>query len=327
YLLGEVLFDPGDIVITEAPSYFVYHSLLQSHGARVLTVPMDDGGLKLDALEALFERLARSGELARVKLIYTVDYFQNPTGLTLVESRRPKLLELIRRYSRTQRILILEDAAYREVRFAGRDLPSIKRFDDRNEHVVYTSTFSKPLSPGMKTGYALLPGELVEPFLNLKGSHDFGSNNLAQHLIDRLMASGEYARHLQVLREVYRSKCDLMLRSLEKEFADFPGVTWTVPAGGLFLWVRFPEAIDAGPGGTLAKAALESGVLYVPGEFAHVADDAGRAPRNEARLCFGVVEPQEIPEAIRRLRAACRFAQSDSRARTLSRKDDFLSSW
>ncbi|HXD86386.1 MAG TPA: PLP-dependent aminotransferase family protein, partial [Urbifossiella sp.] len=238
--------------------------------------------------------------------IYTVDYFQNPTGLTLVESRRPKLLELIRRYSRTQRILILEDAAYREVRFAGRDLPSIKRFDDRNEHVVYTSTFSKPLSPGMKTGYALLPGELVEPFLNLKGSHDFGSNNLAQHLIDRFMASGEYARHLQALREVYRSKCDLMLRSLEKEFTDFPGVTWTVPAGGLFVWVRFPEGVDAGPGGSLAKAALESGVLYVPGEFAHVADDVGRAPRNEARLCFGVVEPREIPEAIRRLRTACR---------------------
>ncbi|HEY2909347.1 MAG TPA: PLP-dependent aminotransferase family protein [Gemmataceae bacterium] len=306
YLLGELLFDPGDIVVTEAPSYFVYHSLLQSHGARVLTVPMDDNGLRLDALEALFERLDRSGELGRVKLLYTVDYFQNPTGLTLAESRRPRLLELVRRYSRSQRILILEDAAYRELRFSGRDLPSIKRFDDRNEQVVYTSTFSKPLSPGMKTGYALLPEELVEPFLNLKGSHDFGSNNLAQHLIDRFMASGEYARHLQVLREVYRSKCDLMLRSLEKEFADFPGVTWTVPAGGLFLWVRFPEGVDAGPAGSLAKASLESGVLYVPGEFAHVADDAGRAPRNEARLCFGVVEPRQIPEAIRRLRAACR---------------------
>ncbi len=148
YLLGEVLFDPGDIVITEAPSYFVFHSLLQSHGAKVLSVPMDADGMDTDALEALLERLARTGELSRVKVIYTVDYFQNPTGLTLSVDRRAKLVELARRFSTDQRVIVLEDAAYRELRYSGEDLPSVKRFDPMNEFVVYTSTFSKPCAPG-----------------------------------------------------------------------------------------------------------------------------------------------------------------------------------
>ena len=306
YLLGEVLFDPGDIVITEAPSYFVYHSLLQSKGARVLAVPMDDGGMDVDALESLLTRLDRSGELAKVKLIYTVDYFQNPTGLTLAEDRRPRLVDLARRFSKHHRIVILEDAAYRELRYSGHDIPSVKSFDAGNEFVVFASTFSKPLSPGLKTGYALMPGDLVEPMLHLKGSHDFGSTNLAQHIIDRIMETGDYCRHVEKLRALYSEKCDLMMRSLEGEFADWPEVSWTMPAGGLFLWVRFPEHLDAGPNGPLVQAALDSGVLYVPGEFAHVPDENGRVPRNEARLCFGVVEPNQIPEAMRRLRAACR---------------------
>lgn len=310
YLLGEVLFDPGDIVITEAPSYFVYHSLLQSHGARVLAVPMDDDGMDVDALESLLERLDRGGELSRVKLVYTVDYYQNPTGLTLAGSRRPRLVEVVRQYSTHHRIVILEDAAYRELRFSGHDLPSVKRFDETNEFVVYTSTFSKPLSPGLKTGYALLPRDLVEPLLHLKSSHDFGSTNLAQHVIDRLLATGEYDRHVEKLRAVYRRKRDAMLGALAREFADFPGMRWTVPAGGLYVWLTFPPHVDAGPRGPLVPAALDAGVLYVPGEFGHVPDGAGRVPRNEARLCFGTASPEEITEGVRRLRQACRAIPS-----------------
>lgn len=313
YLLGEVLFDPGDIVITEAPSYFVYHSLLQSKGARVMAVPMDDGGLDLDALESLLLRLERSGELAKVKLIYTVNYFQNPTGLTLAADRRPRLVQLARRFSKQSRIIVLEDAAYREVRFTGEDIPSLKRFDERNEHVVYASTFSKPLSPGLKTGYALMPRDLIEPMMHLKGSHDFGSTNLSQHIIDRIIETGAYRRHVMKLRDVYREKCELMLHALEREFADWPEVTWTVPAGGLFLWVRFPADFDAGPNGALTEAAVAAGVLCVPGEFAHVPDETGFVPRNELRLCYGVVEPSQIPEAIARLRTACRGLETGSR--------------
>ena len=141
-------------------------------------------------------------KLPRVKLIYTVDYFQNPTGLTLSLARRRHLLELAQRFSKTQRIVILEDAAYRELRFAGEDVPSVKSFDADNRHVIYAGTFSKPCAPGLKTGYALLPRDLVAPLLRLKGGHDFGSCNLSQCLIDRLLASGAYQRHVAELRQV-----------------------------------------------------------------------------------------------------------------------------
>ncbi len=312
YLLGEVLFDPGDIVITEAPSYFVFHSLLQSHGAKVLTVPIDDGGMKMDALESLLERLRRSGELPRVKVIYTVDYFQNPTGLTLALDRRPKLVELARRFSTDHRILILEDAAYRELRFTGADLPSVKRFDTTNEYVVYTSTFSKPCAPGLKTGYALVPPDVMEPMMHLKGSHDFGSANLSQHIASRLMASGAYTKHAEELRNVYRKKRDLMLRAMESEFGDFPAARWTIPDGGFYVWLTL-DAIDTGPSGEFVLAALETGVLFVPGEFGHVPDENGHVPNNECRLCFGVATEEQIPEGIRRLRRACAAISAGNR--------------
>lgn len=303
YLLGEMLLDPGDIVVTEAPSYFVYHSLLQSHGARVLAVPMDEQGMNTDALESLLDRLKRSGELSRVKAIYTVDYFQNPTGLSLAAGRRAKLIELARRFSTGHRILILEDAAYRELRYSGHDIPSLKRFDADNEFVVYTGTFSKSCSPGLKTGYALLPADVLEPMLHLKSSHDFGSTNVIQYAISQLITSGAYARHVEKLRGVYRHKRDVMLAALKQEFRDFPGASWTVPGGGLYLWLTL-DGIDTGPGGPLVAAALETGVLYVPGEFAHVPDETGHVPKNECRVCFGVATTDQIVEGIRRLRQA-----------------------
>src|SRR5262249_25152803 len=144
YLLGELLFDPGDLVITEAPSYFVYQGTLASLGARILTVPTDDEGMNTDALTELLASLERTGELQRLRLIYVCDYYQNPSGLSLSLPRRQHLLDLVRRYSRQQRILILEDAAYRELRYDGPDLPSIKSLDRENQVVILAMTFSKP---------------------------------------------------------------------------------------------------------------------------------------------------------------------------------------
>lgn len=303
YLLGELFIDPGDIVIAEAPSYFVYHSLLQSHGARVLAVPMDEYGMQMDALSEILEGLERTGDIHRVKMIYTVDYFQNPTGLTLSADRRPRLVELARRFSRAHRILIVEDAAYRELRYDGDDIPSVKRHDPHNEYVAYTGTFSKSLSPGLKTGYAFLPRDVMEPLLHLKGSHDFGSTNYAQHLISEMIAAGDYSRHVEFLCAQYRLKRDRMLGALDREFGDLPQATWTVPAGGLYVWLRL-EGMDTGPTGPLVPAALEAGALYVPGEFGHVADELGRITKNECRLSFGVATPEQVPEGIRRLRTA-----------------------
>ncbi len=310
YLLGEILFNPGDIVITEAPSYFVYHSLLQSHGARVLTVPMDENGMEVAVLESLLESLRRTGELDRVKVIYTVDYFQNPTGLTLSADRRAKLVELARRYSTNHRILILEDAAYRELRYSGSDIPSVKSFDARNEHVIYAGTFSKACAPGLKTGYALMPRDVMAPMMHLKGSHDFGSGNLAQHIVLKLLATGVYAEHVDKLRKLYRRKRDTLIEELEREFGDVAGATWTVPSGGLFSWLTL-EGVDTGPGGKLVQAALDAGVMYVPGEFGHVPDENGRVPNNDIRICFGVATLEQIAKGIHRLRQAVAAVSSN----------------
>jgi 2-aminoadipate transaminase len=315
YLLGEVLLDPGDLVITEAPSYFVFHGVLASKGVRVRAVPLDDGGMDIDALEELLGRLERTGEIDRLKLIYTVDYFQNPTGLTLALPRRQRLVELARRYGRKQRILILEDAAYRELRFDGPDLPSIKSFDESNEYVVSTYTFSKPCAPGLKTGYGLLPRDLVGPVLRLKGGHDFGSNNFVQHVLDRLLETGNYHRHVRRLVGVYRAKRDTLLDALQREFGDWPETYWTRPAGGLYVWLSLPPGLATGPNSRLMRAALEEGVIYVPGEFGHVGDQ-GSLPTHEARLSFGVAAPDQLDEGVRRLhRAAAKTRSQKSEVR------------
>ncbi len=237
YMIGELLLDPGDIVITEAPSYFVNHGTLTSLGARTLQVPMDDQGMDTAQLEDLLVRLEKTGELDRVKLIYTIDYFQNPTGLTLSIARRRHLMDLVRRFSKKQRIFVLEDAAYRELRFDGMDVPSLKSLDTDNAHVILAMTFSKPMAPGLKTGYGIMPSELVAPLLRFKGNHDFGSSNLAQHILDRLLANGAYERHVDHLREVYRDKRDTILDALTDEFAGADGVKWTEPEGGMYVWL------------------------------------------------------------------------------------------
>jgi 2-aminoadipate transaminase len=304
YLIGELLLDPGDLVITEAPSYFVYQGTLSSLGARTLAVPMDEHGMDTEALEELLARLQRSGELSRLRLIYTCDYFQNPSGLTLSLYRRRRLLQLVERFSRKQQVFILEDAAYRELRYDGTDLPTIKSLDRTNERVILAMTFSKACAPGLKTGYGFLPRALVGPLLRLKGNHDFGSNNLTQHLLDRLLESGAYDRHVEALRDIYRVKREVLLKALTREFEPWPEVSWTHPEGGLYVWLKFPPRIDTGPKSRLMQAALRQGVLYVPGQFCYVNGENGDVPSCEARLSFGVAPPEQLAEAVRRLARA-----------------------
>jgi len=313
YLLGELLLDPGDIVITEAPSYFVYHGILTSLGIRTLAVGLDRDGMRTDLLEDLLKDLERSGELPRVKLIYTVDYFQNPTGLTLSLPRRHHMLELARRFSKTHRLLILEDAAYRELRFAGDDVPSIKSLDQSNEQVILAMTFSKPLAPGLKTGYGVLPRDLVGPLLRFKGNHDFGSSNFNQHVLDCLLGNGVFQRHAETLREAYRSKRDALLGALEAEFPPGQSVRWTQPDGGMCVWLTLPPGVATGQSSRFMAECLREGVIYVPGECCHVKN--GDVPLNEARLCYGVATHDELREAARRLGRAARTVMGTEKIR------------
>jgi 2-aminoadipate transaminase len=210
----------------------------------------------------------------------------------------------VRTFSKQQRIFILEDAAYRELRYEGDDVPSIKSLDTDNQHVILTMTFSKPLAPGFKTGYGLLPRDLVQPLLHFKGNHDFGSSNFNQHLLDRLLANGVYDRHVRLLRDAYRHKRDVFVAALREEFTPASGMRFESPKGGMYVWLTCPDGLTTGLGGPFVKECLKEGVLLVPGEFCYVEG----TPNNEARLCFGVAAPEQLQEAARRLGRAARAA-------------------
>ena len=196
YLVCEALLDPGDIVLVESPTYFVFLGPLETRGARAIRIPIDEGGLRLDELEATLERLEAQGQLERVKLIYTIPEHANPTGISLAADRRGPLVELARRWSKKHRIFVLEDAAYRGLSFGAGEPPSVWSHDREGDTVILARTFSKTFSPGLKVGYGVLPEGLIDPILYLKGNHDFGTANFNQRLLERVLADGSYHRHV-----------------------------------------------------------------------------------------------------------------------------------
>lgn len=297
YLVADALIDPGDIVIAASPSYFVYTGTLTSLGAKILSVPMDDDGMDVDAVEALLKQLEADGRLDRVKFIYCTSYFQNPTGLTLSAARRPRLLELAKRFSRRHRILIMEDAAYRELNYDGAAPHSIKSFDADNQYVILSHTFSKPFAPGLKLGYSAMPADLLHAVTQQKGNHDFGSSNLTQNISLEALRSGAYIEHGHTLRDAYRKKRDAMVQALDRCAPD--GVERTSPGGGLYVWLTLPAGIDTSRTSDLFRTAVDRGVMYVPGDYCFQRDDHGHIPLNHMRLSFGQVALEEIEPGIR----------------------------
>jgi len=307
FILGDLLVDPGDLVVASWPSYFVYTGTLEALGAEVRCVDMDAGGMVPEALEDLFARLDAAGDLPRVKVVYLVSYHQNPTGITLAAERRERVLEIVRRTGRDHRILVVEDAAYRELTFEGEPPPSLKTYDLQNRDVALLATFSKTFAPGVKVGYGLLPRDLVEPVVLAKGNHDFGSANLCQHLVRRALASGAYGRHVERLRRRYAEKRDAMLEALEEHLGGLgPAVHWTRPAGGLYVFLTLPEGVETHADGRLFARAVEEGVLYVPGEYCYAPDPTRDVPQNAIRLSYGVCEVARIREGVAALGRAVR---------------------
>lgn len=307
HLVTECLCDPGDIVLCTMPSYFVYLGLLKNLGVRAVGVEMDEDGIIPEALIRELERLKTRGELPRVKAIYVVSYFDNPSSVSLSLERRSALVEIAERYSKQGKIYILEDAAYRELRYSGRDLPSIRSFDSTGDTVIHAQTFSKSFSPGIRVGWGLLPPALVERVGGLKGNIDFGSPNFAQHLLQTVLEGGEYDRHVARLQAAYRLKLSAMLEAADRHLGDIHGVHWHRPAGGLYVWLTLPEGVDAGPQGRLFHLALEAGMLYVPGEYGFP-DEPAPPRRNTIRLSYGVQTAEGIwrgMEALGKALKAC----------------------
>lgn len=303
HLVSECLFDPGDIVLCTSPSYFVYLGVLQNLGVRAVGVDMDEDGMIPEALKEQFARLEASGELARVKAIYLVDYFDNPSSVTLSADRRPEIVDIAKKWSQEGPIHILEDAAYRELRYAGEDVPSLRAFDAEGETVIVAGTYSKSFSPGIRVGWGILPKSLVEPVCGLKGNVDFGSPNFAQHLMAAVFEQELYEVHVQRLCREYHAKLKAMLDASEKHLAPLPGVEFLRPEGGLYVWLKVPAEIDTGPEGQLFDLALEEGILYVPGQYCFPAEGMPAA-RNTIRLSFGVQTPERIREGIEALARA-----------------------
>jgi 2-aminoadipate transaminase len=303
HLVGEVLFDPGDLVLCAAPSYFVYLGLLAGLGVRSVGVPIDNEGIISAALEDELARRQREGELPRVKAIYVTSYFDNPSSVTLSRARRQAIVEIAQRWSKSTKIYVIDDTAYRDLRYEGDDLPSLRAFDQEGDTVIVAETFSKSFSPGIRVGWGILPAALVEPVLRQKANIDFGSPNFNQHLMAAVLERGLFEPHVAMLRQAYRVKLAAMLDALHDSLGTVEGAAWQNPQGGLYVWLGVREDIDTGPGGRLLELAMDEGVLYVPGEYCYPVEGQPRR-KNYIRLSFGVQTPGNIRRGIAALARA-----------------------
>lgn len=285
-LAARVLLDPGDVVLVELPSYMAALHVFRGYRAEMVGIPQDDDGMRTDKLESTLGSLHAAGR--RVKLIYVVPDFQNPSGVTLSETRRVRLLELAREH----RVLVLEDTPYRELRYEG-TAPSPLAALDRDGRVIYISTFSKTLSPGMRIAWMAAAEPLIQQFVTAKQAVDLCCPSLTQAIAAEFCARGHIYERIAGLVTLYRHKRDVMLAALRREMPD--GVTWTHPAGGLFLWIRLPEGMDTEQ--LLPIAVEEEAVAYVVGSGFH-ADGGGR---NALRVNFSYPSEEQINEGIQRL--------------------------
>jgi 2-aminoadipate transaminase len=305
HLIADSLLDPGDIVLTASPTYLVFLGILQNLGARACAVATDDDGMIAEALDAALQHARRKGEWQRIKAVYLVPYFDNPSGITMSTSRREAVMEVVQRWSDRRPLYLISDNAYRELRYVGQDVRGFRTLDESGELVVEAGTFSKSFSPGIRVGWGVLPKSWMEPVCQQKGNMDFGSPNFSQHLMAKVLELGLYDAHIESLRATYRPKLAALLAAAEKHLGALPGVRWRVPTGGLYVWLELPETIDAGPAGPLFDRAVAEGMLYVPGQYCFPAEGAPIRP-NTMRLSFGVQPPPRIDEGIAALGRAIR---------------------
>ncbi len=301
YMVTEAMCDEGDIVLVEDPSYFVYLGMLQSHGVGARGIRMTEDGIDLEHLEHVLERLKKSGEIRRVKMLYLVSYYQNPTGITTSFAKKVGALKLLRKYEKAagHPIYLLEDAAYRELRFKGDDVKSALAAGGFANRVIYAGTYSKPFATGTRVGFGILPDPVHTAVVRIKGNHDFGTSNLLQQLLSRAISSGRYEEHLTALQRRYARKARTMLVALKQYFPK--EVQWWEPQGGLYFWARLPQSLRSGVKSKLFQTAVARDILYVPGVLCYANDPTRRKPDNAMRLSFGGGSLANISAGIERL--------------------------
>lgn len=288
-ILGKILIDPGDRILVESPTYLGAIQAWKSYGAEFISIPMDEGGMNTDYLE----------EALRVgpKFIYVLPNFQNPTGNTLTLERRRKLVDLADRYG----VPVVEDDPYGQLRYDGDHLPSIVVLDSQfrgndkpcyRGNVIYLSTFSKTLAPGLRLGWVIAPPEVIGKLVEAKQGADLHTATFNQMVAYEVSRGGFLDRHVNLIREVYGKRRDVMLASMDRFLP--PEVDWTHPQGGLFLWSTLPSYMDAKD---LLQKCLDLKVAFVPGEHFHT-DGSGK---NTLRINFSNASPENIQEGINRL--------------------------
>ena len=292
-LIGKILINPGDKILTEEPTYLGAIQAFTMYGADYITVPIDEDGLQVSKLEEAL----RSGP----KFMYILPNFQNPAGVTLSLQRRLDVIALSERNG----VPIIEDDPYGQLRFEGDHIKPLVVLDAEglacegngkySGNVIYLSTFSKTLAPGLRLGWVVAPKEVLHRIVQAKQGTDLHSSTFDQMLAYEVARGGFIDRHVRRIREVYHRRRDVMLAALERAFPDpATGVHWTRPKGGLFLWVVLPEAIDTSE---LIKEAVKEKVAFVPGT-AFYPNGGGH---NTMRLNFSNAGEEMIEDGIARL--------------------------
>jgi len=287
-LLGKIFINPGDRILVESPTYLGALQAWNTYNAQYVTVPVDENGIQVEKLEMAL----RAGP----KFMYILPNFQNPSGGTLSLERRHKLVELADRYG----VPIIEDDPYGQLRFEGKHIPTLEYLDDQlhgnngsyHGNVIYLSTFSKILAPGIRLAWVVATPEIIQKLVMAKQGTDLHTSTFNQYVAYEVGRKGFIDDHIKRINSVYKERRDIMLEELEKNMPE--GVKWTRPLGGLFLWATLPEECNTRD---LFAIAVEKKVAFVPG-YSFFPNGGGH---NTMRLNFSNAKPDMIRLGIQRL--------------------------
>lgn len=290
-IAAKVFCNPGDVVLVEDPTYVGALNTFEAYQVQVEPIFMDEQGLIPEHLESRIAALEAEGK--RIKILYTIPSFNNPSGITLAAERRQRVVDICRDHN----ILVLEDNPYGMLRFDGHPLTPLRA--NNPDDVIYCGSFSKIFSPGVRLGWALVPRHLYRRFYLAAEAVVLCPSSLTQLIVTEFFRVFDWRAYLAESRAVYAERCEAMLRALAEHFP--AEATWTTPEGGFFVWVTLPEGIDTYP---LLYQAIDAGVVFIPGAAFTPSD----VPSSKLRLAFSGVAPEQIQEGVRRLAPVIRAA-------------------